>query len=99
MTVIALTEKGRARLARAVEELTRRPDAGAALALFEALPAGDRQRLLNAAPRDVFLTALRAWRLARPGLARDLCAAALMLQSGLIVPTIAGIQNRLKANE
>ena len=94
--LIRLTTEGREALARAVDSLRHAPDRLRAFDLFEKLPAGDRRRLLEASPADVFITAVRAWRLAAPGVVRDFQAGLLVLQSRRVVPTIAEAQDEYK---
>lgn len=94
--LVPLTRKGRSDLARAVEELLRDPQPERARQLFARLPEADQLRLLKADPADVFVTAVRAWRLERPGLKRNLQAGLLVLQSRAVTPTIAQAQEQLR---
>lgn len=94
--IVPLTRQGRLILARGVEALRADPRVTFGIALFDQLPVGDRARLLEAAPEDVFATAVRAWRDVAPGLKRDLAAGILVLQSRRISPKIAEAQKRIR---
>jgi hypothetical protein len=69
-------------------------------ALIGELPLEDRTKLLHAAPRDVFVTALHAWR-TEPGdkggrAVRALVVAGLVLSAKRIYPKIAAAQRELR---
>lgn len=97
--MIDVSPAGRAMIDKAVTLLIQTQGAGALGDVLAKLPAGDRDRLLAAPPRDVFITAMRIWRQAAPPgkrIARAAAVALIVLQAGKIYPAIARAQRELE---
>lgn len=99
MTLL-LTRQTETLLARAVDALLARHDTTALRHALASAPATDRQALRGATARDVFVTALRCWRVAAPAgqkLARTARVAALVLVAPAFYPRIAEAQRSIPA--